>query len=65
MSHARRFSRAEGEQQQTIDAVESGIDANEQEKIAFFDLAERLANASDPAEQECLKKELARLTFDD
>jgi hypothetical protein len=35
----------------------------EQQKREFVELAERLANASDPAEQERLKEELARLTF--
>ena len=35
----------------------------EQEKGEFLDVAARLANASDSAERERLKEELARLTF--
>jgi len=31
----------------------------------FFDLADRLANSSDPFEQKRLKKELAKMTFGD
>ena len=46
-----------------VDLIESGLEAKEREKIAFFDLAERLARTSDPAEQQRLKAELARMTF--
>ncbi|HVT45753.1 MAG TPA: hypothetical protein VMT00_15345 [Thermoanaerobaculia bacterium] len=46
-----------------IDLIESGLDAKEREKVAFFDLADRLANTSDRAEQKRLKEELARMTF--
>ena len=46
-----------------VDLIESGLEAKEREKVAFFDLAERLAQASDRAERERLKAELARLTF--
>jgi hypothetical protein len=35
----------------------------EEDKDQFFDVAERLVNELDPAEQERLKEELARLTF--
>jgi hypothetical protein len=35
------------------------------EKQHFLDVAERLAQSKDPAEQEQLKAELARLTFGD
>ena len=45
--------------------IESGLEAKEREKSLFFDLADRLAHASDPAEQERLKGELARMTFGD
>jgi antitoxin (DNA-binding transcriptional repressor) of toxin-antitoxin stability system len=31
----------------------------------FFDLADRLANSTDPSEQKRLKKELAKMTFGD
>ena len=39
------------------------LEAKEQEKRAFFDLADRLAHSSDREEQKRLKEELARLTF--
>ena len=48
-----------------VDLIESGLDAKEREKIAFFDLADRLAHSSDRAEQKRLKAELARMTFGD
>ncbi len=43
--------------------IESGLNAREQEKERFFDLADRLARSRDPEEQERLKEELARMTF--
>jgi hypothetical protein len=46
-----------------VDLIESGLEAKEREKTAFFDLAEQLARATDRAEQKRLKEELARLTF--
>lgn len=46
-----------------VDLIETGLEAREREKIAFFNLAERLARTSDPAEQKRLKQELARMTF--
>ena len=46
-----------------VDLIESGLDAKEREKLAFFDLADRLANTSDRTEQRRLKEELARMTF--
>jgi hypothetical protein len=46
-----------------VDLIESGIEAREQEKNRFFELADRLAHSSDAAEQKRLKAELARLTF--
>lgn len=46
-----------------VDLIESGLEAKEREKIAFFDLANRLADSSDRAEQKQLKEELARMTF--
>jgi len=48
-----------------VDLIESGLEAKEREKAAFFDLADRLAHASDRAEQKRLKEELARMTFGD
>ena len=46
-----------------VELIESGIEAREQEKKRFFDLADRLAHSSDAAEHKRLKAELARLTF--
>jgi hypothetical protein len=46
-----------------VDLIESGLEAKEQEKVAFFDLADQLVHASDPSEQKRLKEELARMTF--
>ena len=43
--------------------VESGLDAREQERRHFLDLADRLAHSTDAGEQQRLKEELARLTF--
>ena len=46
-----------------VDLIESGLEAKEREKAAFFELAERLALTSDRTEQKRLKEELARMTF--
>jgi metal-responsive CopG/Arc/MetJ family transcriptional regulator len=46
-----------------VDLIESGLEAKEQEKMAFFELADRLAQTSDQDEQRRLKEELARMTF--
>jgi hypothetical protein len=46
-----------------VDLIESGLDAREQERKHFLDLAERLTRTRDPEEQARLKQELARLTF--
>ena len=46
-----------------VELIESGIEAREQEKKRFFELADRLARSSEAKEQNRLKEELARLTF--
>ena len=46
-----------------VDLIESGIEAREQERKRFFELADRLARSSDAEEQKRLKEELARMTF--
>ena len=46
-----------------VDLIETGLEAKEREKTAFFDLADQLAHSSDGAEQKRLKDELARMTF--
>jgi ParB-like chromosome segregation protein Spo0J len=48
-----------------VDLIETGLEAREREKKVFFDLADRLSRATDAEEQKRLKKELARMTFDD
>lgn len=46
-----------------VELIESGLEAKEREKAAFFELADRLASTSDLSEQKRLKEELARMTF--
>ena len=46
-----------------VSLIETGLEAREREKRAFFELAERLANSTNTAEQKRLKEELARMTF--
>ena len=46
-----------------VDLIEAGLDAREQEKKTFYELADRLATSSDTSEQKRLKRELARLTY--
>ena len=46
-----------------VDLIEAGLDAREQEKKRFLELADHLVGASDPEEQSRLKEELARMTF--
>jgi predicted transcriptional regulator len=46
-----------------VNLIETGLEAREREKRAFFELAERLATSSNAAEQKRLKEELARMTF--
>ena len=46
-----------------VELIESGLEAREQERRRFFELAERLTRSTDPDEQKRLKDELVRLTF--
>jgi predicted DNA-binding protein len=46
-----------------VELIETGLDAREREKKYFFEVADRLANSSEPSEQKRLKQELARLTY--
>jgi len=48
-----------------VELIESGLDAREQEKRRFFELADRLGRSRDPEEQKRLKEELAQMTFGD
>jgi hypothetical protein len=43
--------------------VKAGLETREAEKRRFFELADRLAVATDPKEQQRIKEELARMTF--
>jgi hypothetical protein len=45
--------------------VESGLRTQDAERDRFLQLADRLTSSKDPAEQEQIKEELARLTFGD
>src|ERR1700680_962855 len=46
-----------------VELIESGIEARQQEKKRFIELADRLARSRDPEEQARLKEELAVMTF--
>jgi predicted DNA-binding protein len=46
-----------------VELIESGLEAREQERKRFFELADRLADSRDPQEQKRLKEDLARMTF--
>ena len=46
-----------------VHLIESGIEAREQEKKRFFEIADRLTRSRDAEEQTRLKEELARMTF--
>jgi len=46
-----------------LDLIEAGLDAREKEKKTFVELADRLAESVDVAEQKRLNKELTRLTY--
>jgi DNA-binding IclR family transcriptional regulator len=46
-----------------VDLIEAGLASKEAEKERFFSLTTRLTESIDPAEQERLKSELARMTF--
>jgi hypothetical protein len=45
--------------------LESGLNAQEQERKRFLELADQLTRSKDAREQQRLKDELARLTFGD
>jgi predicted DNA-binding protein len=46
-----------------VELIESGLEAREQEKKRFFEIADRLGRARAPAERKRLKEDLARMTF--
>jgi metal-responsive CopG/Arc/MetJ family transcriptional regulator len=59
LAHTRRTSTS----RVIAELVESGLDAREQKRKHFLELADRLAHSTDTDEQHRLKEELARLTF--
>ncbi len=46
-----------------VDLIQKGLESAENERRRFFELADRLSAATDPAERRRLKTELARMTF--
>jgi metal-responsive CopG/Arc/MetJ family transcriptional regulator len=46
-----------------VDLIEAGLESRDSEKERFFALANRLAESTDGAERQRIKKELARMTF--
>lgn len=46
-----------------VELIEAGLEAREQERTRFLELADRLADTRDPEEQKRLKDDLARMTF--
>jgi predicted DNA-binding protein len=46
-----------------VELIESGIEARQQERKLFIELADRLARSRDAEEQTRLKEELAVMTF--
>lgn len=46
-----------------VDLIEAGLESKESEKERFFALTNRLAESTDPAERQRIKKELALMTF--
>ncbi len=48
-----------------VDLLQDAIEAYEQRRSAFLELADRFKKSRDPAEIERLREELARMTFGD
>ncbi len=48
-----------------VDLIETGLESKEAEKARFFELARRFKEASDPAQSERLREELASMIFGD
>lgn len=48
-----------------VELIETGLETKEGEKERFLALARRFKEASDPAESDRLREELARMTFGD
>jgi len=61
LAKARRTS----ENRVLVDLIETGLAVKDDEKRHYLDLLEQLRGAKEPAKQERLMEELARLTFGD
>jgi len=48
-----------------LDLIELGLHSREQEQQRFHQLAERLQTSASPEERQQVKKELARMTFEE
>ncbi|MBI3894288.1 MAG: hypothetical protein HY313_00005 [Acidobacteria bacterium] len=46
-----------------VDLIQEGLESAENERRRFLDLADRLSAATDSADRQRLKAELARMTF--
>jgi hypothetical protein len=46
-----------------VDLIETGLQAKEAQHQRFFELTDKLAEATDPAERKRLQEELARMAF--
>jgi len=46
-----------------VDLIETGLQAKEAQHQRFFELSDRLSEATDPAERKRLQEKLARMTF--
>jgi hypothetical protein len=46
-----------------VDLIETGLQAKEAQHQRFFEISDRLSEATDPAERKRLQEELARMTF--
>ncbi|MCC7485073.1 MAG: hypothetical protein IT529_08765 [Burkholderiales bacterium] len=64
-SHVKALAKTSGTSANRVivELIETGLEAREQEKKRFFEIADRLGRSRDPAEQKRLKEDLARMTF--
>jgi hypothetical protein len=46
-----------------VNLIERGMDARDEEKRRFFDLADELVASKDPRRRRRLKEDLAKMTF--
>lgn len=46
-----------------VDLIEAGLESKDSQREHFFAIAHRLTETTDPGERQCLKQELARMTF--